>query len=429
MSAYDARMRGLAARIRRKDFTLTVVGLGRVGLPLCIAFASAGVRRVYGCDKNTRLLRTAAAGRTPFKEEGLGKELQATLARRNLSFTSSSSYAAARSDVVIVCVGTPLTNDNRPDISYTMAAIDEVCPHLNDGALLVFRSTLVPGMMRSLMLPHIRQKTKKRIGTLVCPERIVEGKALKELRILPEIVGSEDEDTARAGKALFSLLGRKRILMTDFTSAETAKIYSNIYRYVNFALANEFAILAEGLGVNAREAIRIANAGYKRGGIPAPGPSGGPCLYKDGHFLIGGVPYVDFIRTAWHLNESIPQYIVSQLKKNNGELFGKKIGVLGLTYKRDSDDMRYSPAAKLVESLQSEGARVQVHDPYVKTNDTLGGVLECEIVIVACDHTQYTRLRPKAFKARYVYDCWGLLRSYKKEFEARAVKYKEFGEG
>lgn len=421
--------RKMEEKIRRKNFTVLVVGTGRIGLPLCVAFANAGVSKVLACDKDENLIRTVKAGKSPFREEDLEHGIRKALSMGNLELTSRASQAASKSDVVVICVGTPLTSDNRADASYVIGAIDEVCPFMRDGTLLVFRSTLSPGMMRSLVLPHIRHRTNRRIGVLFCPERIVEGKALSELRKLPEIIGGEDNDSIAAGRALFSLLGRKRILVTDYTTAETAKVYSNIYRYVNFALANEFAVLAEDLGVNARNAIQIANAGYKRGGIPAPGPAGGPCLYKDGHFLISRIPYVDFIRTAWHFNESVPEHVVAKLRKTNGGLYDRTVGVLGLSYKRDSDDLRYSPAVKLVESLKSEGARVKAHDPFVKSADSLESVLKCEIVVIACNHSAYSELKWSAFKGKYVYDCWGLLSRFKKKFEASGITYREFGEG
>lgn len=271
-------------------------------------------------------------------------------------------------------------------------------------------------------------KCGKDFALAVCPERILEGKAIEEIHNLPEIIGGVNEISNKIAKTVFlGINSKKDILFTSPTGAELAKLFTNIYRYNIFALANEFAIWAEHYGVDGNEIIKIANYNYDRCNIPIPGFAGGPCLSKDSTFLANNIAFASIVSAAWKLNESIPQHVVSNLKKLVGNLFGKKIAVLGLSFKSGSDDLRNSPSVKLVEILKSTGAIVHVHDPFVKTTDDIQTTLEsAELVIIATNHKNfqdYVDLINRA-KPEIIYDVWGM-------FQKNAFpdsKYIKFGE-
>ena len=193
-------------------------------------------------------------------------------------------------------------------------------------------------------------------------------------------------------------------------------------------MANEFAVWSEIYGVDASEIIKIANFNYERSNIPKPGFTGGPCLSKDGTFLDNNTTFSSIISAAWKLNESIPQHIINNIKKKTGLLFNKKIAVLGLSFKKGSDDLRNSPSVKLVEMLKATGAIVAVHDPYVKNTVSLSEALSsAEIVILATNHSEFKTISPEIRKsgANIVYDVWSI---YEKE-DFPNLDYIRFGQG
>jgi UDP-N-acetyl-D-mannosaminuronic acid dehydrogenase len=298
--------------------------------------------------------------------------------------------------------------------------------------LIILRSTLPPKTTEEIIIPLLENKTKLECGKdfalAVCPERILEGKAIKEIHDLPEIIGGVNEVCNNIAKEIFLGINTKKdILFTSPTGAELAKLFTNIYRYNIFALANEFAIWAEHYGVDGSEIIKIANHNYDRCNIPIPGFAGGPCLSKDSTFLANTIPFASIVSAAWKLNESIPQHIVENLKKITGNMFGKKITVLGISFKSGSDDLRNSPSVKLVDILTSAGAIVTIHDPFVKDTTDIQTALESpEIVIIATNHSNFKEHIEIINKAKpaMIYDVWGM---FKKE-DFQNCKYVKFGE-
>ena len=195
------------------------------------------------------------------------------------------------------------------------------------------------------------------------------------------------------------------------TGAEMAKLFTNIYRYISFALSNEFGIWAEKYGLDATELIKIANYKYPRSNIPIPGFVGGPCLSKDGTFLDNNTTFSSIISAAWKLNESIPMHIINNIKKITGSLVNKKISVLGISFKAGSDDTRNSPSVKLVETLKGFGAKILVHDPNVKETSSLKEILQSpDIVIIATNHKEFNDIAPEINNCGcdLVYDVWGM---------------------
>lgn len=409
----------LLEKVRSRNYSVGVIGLGRVGLPLALSFARKGIQ-VVGVDRDPRLLSLVEGGTMPFEELKGQEALSEALVAGTLSVTGD--YAALETvDVMFVTVATGLNTELRVDYSQVHSVLEVVCPRLRPVQLLMMRSTVSPGTLEKVVKPYIEAHTNLEVGRDVLlastPERIAAGRAIIELETLPEIVGGNNEiATEIAAQVMLTLNAGKQIHRTDPVSAELAKLFTNVYRYVTFAVANEFALLSEHHGRNAHEIISMINGGYTRGGIPHPGPCGGPCLAKDGYLLVDELSFPDFILTAWKLNEGIPAHVINRLKhtlRDMGKtLSGSRVGVLGMGFKADVDDLRQSPALRMIEILKREGADVVYHDPFHETtslDDVLAGA---EAVVLATNHTAYRRLRPSEMIAQtspdcVFVDCWG----------------------
>jgi UDP-N-acetyl-D-mannosaminuronic acid dehydrogenase len=411
----------LAQRIAQGDASVAIVGMGRVGLPLGIAFARAGLR-VMGVDADPSRCREIELGKMPFHEPGSEQPLLDVVNAGTMTVHQDPGEAVPQADAIILCVPTPLAADLRADYGQLRAALDDLAPHLRPGQLLILRSTVSPGTLLKVVLPHLKEaipQVADRLLLAACPERIAEGKAMEEIAELPEIVGGRDPESTEAAAALFRTLNpNKKLHLTDPTSAELAKLFTNVYRYVNFALANEFAILAEHYRVDAHRIVGMVNEGYPRASIPTPGPAGGPCLSKDGYFLVEELTLPDFVLLAWKLNDTMPAHVVRRLARRLAryglELAGTPVAVLGQTFKRDSDDIRQSPAMRATEILRREGAEVRTHDPFIAgpaLHEVLAGA---RAFILATNHSAYDSLSPGDLAAsleepRVGLDCWGVL--------------------
>jgi UDP-N-acetyl-D-mannosaminuronic acid dehydrogenase len=228
-------------------------------------------------------------------------------------------------------------------------------------------------------------------------------------------------------RELFLLLGPKDISITQIRVAEAVKIFTNVYRYVSFALANEFALISEKLSIDSAEAINLANKSYPRSRIPLPGPAAGPCLRKDGLFL-SNLSDVNLTKVAWLLNEHLPSHIIETIERAYGSLCDRKVGVLGKTYKANVDDTRDSPALRLIAELETKGSTVLTFDPYTQNDYTLKEVLESEVVILAVNHSYFEKITASMLKgSKLVYDAWGLFS--KLCLEKHDVTYMSLGNG
>lgn len=429
----------LAERLDRREATVAVVGLGRVGLPLAIAFARGGLR-VVGIEIDETRRQAVELGKMPFLEPQADEALAEVVGSGRLTVTEDPADAVPSADAIVLSVGTPLGADRRPEYAELRRALERLVEHLRPGQLLVQRSTVSPGTLEKVVRPYLHDRipdVAEEILLAACPERIAEGKAMEELATLPEIVGAADPQSADATAALFRVLGPdKRTLVTDPTSAELAKLFTNVYRYVNFALANEFALLSEYFGTDAHEVIRMVNEEYPRAGIPGPGPAGGPCLSKDGYFLVEELSLPDFVLLASKLNDSAPAYLVRRLEKDLGargvRLSGTPVAVLGRTFKRDSDDERDSPALRIIDILEREGAQVRAHDPFVPGPTLEQALSGAQAFVLATNHSFYDSLAPREVAGlmedpRVGVDCWGALD--RRAFADAGVTVAAFGVG
>jgi UDP-N-acetyl-D-mannosaminuronic acid dehydrogenase len=389
------------------DLDLVVLGGGgHVGLPLSLAFAEAGLRvGIYDISQAT--LDRIAAGEMPFMENGADSLLRELLPTGRLVLSTDAAILERTSQVIVV-IGTPVDEFLGPSMTVFERAVEQIAPHLLDGTLIVLRSTVYPGTT-AYVAQHLAERGRT-VDVAFCPERIAEGHALEELRALPQIVGA---DTAAAGdraEALFGTLAASTIRTTS-KEAELAKLFTNTWRYMKFAVANEFFTIAHQAGVDYSNVLQAIRQDYPRAAdLPGPGFAAGPCLFKDtmqlaaftnDHFPLG--------QSAMQVNEGLPAYIVSALERRDGGLVGKTVGILGMAFKGESDDPRASLSYKLRKLLIWAGARVVCTDPYV--NDDRLTTLDCvmeesDILILGAPHRAYSAL---PVGGRDVVDVWGAL--------------------
>jgi UDP-N-acetyl-D-mannosaminuronic acid dehydrogenase len=389
------------------DLDVVVLGGGgHVGLPLSLAFAQAGLRvGIY--DISQSALDRIAAGEMPFKENGADALLAELLPTGRLEL-STDGEILSRTDQVVVVIGTPVDEFLGPSMTVFERAVAQISPHLRDGALVVLRSTVYPGTT-AYVAQHLAQRGA-RVDVAFCPERIAEGHALEELHTLPQIIGADTEAAADRAELLFGTLASKTIRTTS-KEAELAKLFTNTWRYMKFAVANQFFMIADQAGVDYSNVLSAIRTDYPRAAdLPSPGFAAGPCLFKDtmqlaafttDHFPLG--------QAAMQVNEGLPAYIVSALERRYGGLQGKTVGILGMAFKAESDDARASLSYKLRKLLAWAGATVYCTDPYVRDDrlTTLECVLQdSEILVLGVPHKAY---RDLAVGGKDVVDVWGAL--------------------
>jgi UDP-N-acetyl-D-mannosaminuronic acid dehydrogenase len=371
--------------------SVSVIGLGRVGLPLALSFADRGLR-VLGVDKDAERLEAVRDGRMPFHETGTQELLERVHAAGTLEL-SDRVEDAARADDIVITLGTPSFSHIEIDIRQIRAALDALMPVLRPGHSLILRSTIAPGTTE-FVGGYLHKQRGFEIGTDVfvahAPERIAEGHFLEEIETLPCIVGGVGEgSTARAGK-LFEVFGAP-IVPTTPVQAELAKIWTNILRYTNFALPNLLMMDCEKHGANVFDVVELINRDYPRGGIAKPGLTAGTCLRKDFAFSEERSNAPGMLLAVSRVNESVPLFLVEGVKRRLGSLDGRKVAVLGLTFKKDSDDERDSLSHKLIRLLERELADVAVHDPHAPTPTQAlqEAVAGADVVVVATNHSAF----------------------------------------
>jgi UDP-N-acetyl-D-mannosaminuronic acid dehydrogenase len=381
-------------------------GGGHVGLPLSLTLAKAGLC-VGILDANENTLARIGRGEMPFLENDADELLAEVLASGRLVLTADDSVIERTRQLVVV-VGTPVDEFLGPSMTIFEKTVDQVAPHLRPGTLVVLRSTVYPGTTQ-YVVGHLKRRGCD-VDVAFCPERIAEGHALEELRSLPQIVGADEERAGDRAEALFRTLGSK-IVRTSSKEAELAKLFTNTWRYMKFAVANQFFMIADQAGVDYTNVLRAIREDYPRArDLPSPGFAAGPCLFKDtmqlaaftsDHFPMG--------QAAMQVNEGLPAYIVAALQRRYGGLESKRIGILGMAFKAESDDIRASLSYKLRKLLAWAGAHVLCTDPYVQDPRLvpLERVLEgSEILVLGAPHDAYKGLE---IGGKDVVDVWNAL--------------------
>jgi UDP-N-acetyl-D-mannosaminuronic acid dehydrogenase len=363
---------------------------------LAISFADRGLR-VLGIDKDAERLRAVRDARMPFAEPGAQDALERVTATGMLTVSDRVGDAAA-ADYIVITLGTPSLSHIEIDISDIRSALDDLLGHVRPGHTIVLRSTIAPGtteFVAGYLAKHRDFVIGEDVFVAHAPERIAAGRFFEEIQTLPCIVGGVGEASGERAGALFSIF-EAPIVQTTPVQAELAKIWTNILRYANFALPNLLMMDCEQHGANVFDVINLINHDYPRGGIAMPGFTAGTCLRKDFAFSEERSNAPGMLLAVSRVNESVPLFLVEGMKRRLGSLNGRKIAVLGLAFKGNTDDERDSLAHKLVRLLERELADVSVHDPRVTTptppfEETVAGA---DAIVVAANHDEFRGPEP-----------------------------------
>lgn len=379
-------------------------GCGHVGIPLGLAFASKGLD-VTLVDVNQNAVDNINRAHLPFKENGAAALLKAHVGK-NLRATRDAE-TVKKQDVVVFVTGTPVDEHLNPKIHDVVKVLNAYLPYLNKRQLIVLRSTIFPGVSRI-----VEEMLKKRLGAAnlsFCPERIVQGKGIDEIFNLPQLVSGVNKKAENAAAALFSAIAPK-IIRIKPEEAELAKLMTNAWRYLEFAIANQFYMMVEKQGLDFYRILEAMKEDYPRAKhFAGAGLAAGPCLFKDTMQLSAFHNNEFFLgHSAMLVNEGLPNFLVSQLEeKMGGSLKGKKIGVMGLAFKADNDDVRESLSFKVKKLLEMKMAEVLVTDEFVPNTLPLKKFLkEADGIILGVPHSAYRKLK---IKKPFV-DCWGCWR-------------------
>ncbi|KAB2490609.1 nucleotide sugar dehydrogenase [Priestia endophytica] len=382
---------------------LCVVGLGYIGLPTAVMFANHGLK-VHGVDINEKAVQLINNKQLHIEENGLQDRLVSAIESGH--FTASTEPVEA--DVFIIAVPSPIKADKTANLDYVREATESIVPFLKEGNLVILESTVPPRTVEDVMMPVLKTSPLE-IGTQLfvshSPERVIPGRVFEELVENDRIVGGINEKSSQLTVDLYKTFVKGNIHVTDATTAEMVKVIENTYRDVNIAFANELAKVSEKIGVNAWEAIKLANY-HPRVNIHLPGPGvGGHCIAVDPWFLVELQPELaKIISLSRQTNDSMPEYTALKAKQimeekgiNNG-----RVAVLGLAFKGNIDDMRESPSVEVVEHLEKLGVDYTAYDPHIKQNNLAKqtqsleeAVNHADLIVILTDHNEFKTLDPK----------------------------------
>ena len=414
------------------NFDVGVIGLGYVGLTLATALADVGFR-VLGVEKRADVVDMTNRAEPHFSETGLA-EIMDHVVGRDLLRAAQDFPGGSSCDVYVITVGTPLGPEGRARLDFIEAATAQVAANMPDGALVILRSTVKIGTARNVVAPILDQ-SGKRYELAMCPERTLEGRAMHELRHLPQIIGADRGETRERAAHFFYKLTHTAVQVSSLEAAEIVKLVDNTYRDVRFGFANEVARICDAFGVNAMEVIGGGKLGYPRTDVALPGLVGGPCLEKDPHILAQSLKdqglTLDITRAARAVNERQPsetiRWVLSEHRRRTPTRT-PSIALLGMAFKGvpETDDLRGSMALRVIEALsvQAPEADVTLYDPVCTPEQLFAvapdipvaksleeAVAKADITIIANNHPALGRRRPRELArlmapAGFVYDYW-----------------------
>ena len=405
-------------RFRSRKASVCVVGLGRIGLPTAAMFASAGLK-VLGADINPAVVVSLNEGKCRFVDEpGLDKLVSRSVKKGNLRATTDVSKAVSQTDLVVICVPTPVDHTKTPDYTAVVGASKTIGKALRSGQVVIMESTVGPGTVEDVILPVLEKESHLRAGVdfglASCPERSDPGNIIANMKTVPRVIGAVNEHSEEIVASLYeNALGVKVFRAGNPKTANAIKLTENLFRDVNIALANEFALLYEKLGIDAIEVINGCATKYNfMPHYPGAGV-GGPCLPSNSYYLIvegiksGNIPYI--IRMAREINDRMPDHVVELVSEALNEVGktarGSKIAILGVAYKPDIKDVQLSPLERVCNSLKDLGSSVDIYDPMFAGEQVFGfpvkrslaqAVKGADCVVVGTAHGEFKNLDLKA---------------------------------
>jgi len=400
-----------------KKEKICVLGLGYIGLPTATMFAVSGFE-VIGVDVKPKVVETINKGNIHIEEPGLEDLVKNTVKKGDLRANTEPEAA----DVFIIAVPTPLTQSKGIKLNYVRSAIQMINPYLKKGNLVIIESTITPRTTEDIILPELRNSgldPRKDIYVSHCPERVLPGKIINELINNNRVVGGINEESALKSRSLYRNFVEGEIYITDATTAEMVKLMENTYRDVNIALANELAKVSEKVKIDIWEAIELANK-HPRVNIHKPGPGvGGHCLAIDPWFIVEKAPEIaKLIHLSRNINDSMPKFVVKNVKEKLFGINNPKIAILGITYKGNVDDLRESPVLKIIDSFIEQGVELGIYDPHVnecqyKLNTLDEAIKGADCIIIGTDHKEFKNIDPikmyKLMRNKILFDTKNLL--------------------
>ncbi|MHA1819651.1 MAG: nucleotide sugar dehydrogenase [Promethearchaeota archaeon] len=400
-------------KIDEKNLIIAVFGLGRIGLPTAVEFASHGYNTI-GVDINEKLIEDLKKSNTFVDEPGLKELLEKSNNTRKIEFTTNGEYAVKNSDIIIICLPTPINEDMGPDYSSIEIVSHLIGKHIKKNQIIIVESSVSPTTIEKLVVPIIEDESAKRVNDYFavssCPERADPGKIIQNFDTVPRIVGGSTKEVTEVIAALYSNITHAKILkVSNPNTANAIKLTENIFRDVNIALVNELAVLYEMLGVNIKEVIEGCSTKYNfQPHYPGPGV-GGPCLPANPYYIIKDaqkVNYIPFlIRVAREVNDRMPEHvtelIIKALNEDKKSVNGSRIAILGISYKANVRDIQISPSIKVIELLQQLGADLKIFDPYYKGEEVLNFKVEesiddtienADAIAILTDHKEFKDL-------------------------------------
>ena len=383
-----------------KNNICVIGGAGHVGAPLGLVLSSKGYK-VTLIDKDKKNIKNINQGIMPFLEEGSTKLLKKVILKRKI-FATEKLSEVKKSKYIIICIGTPVNNQLNPNLKNFINFFYDLKKYLNKNHIIIIRSSVYPGICNKVF--NIIKDRCKNLS--YCPERIVQGKAIVELPRLSQIIsGKNTKSKLESGKVF------KKIIYTEIIEAELIKLFSNAYRYINFSISNQFYMICKNQGLDFFKIRNIMRDDYKRNAnIPKAGFTAGPCLLKDTMQLSSFYDHKFSLgHTAMSVNEGLPKFLISELSKKYN-LKKKTVGILGLSFKGETDDIRDSLAIKLLKQLKSKKIKTLQTDEYYKNKKNIDKkilIKKSDIIIVATPHKGYKKLKIK--KNKILVDIWGII--------------------
>ena len=409
-----------------------IVGLGYVGLTLGVALAKHGVN-IFGVETNKEIINSLKKNKAHFSDKGL-TEILADVVRATPFHFSASLPTDNNFSAYIITVGTPLDKNGNPRLDMITNASREVANNMEDGSLIILRSTVELGTTRNVVMPILKESNKK-FELAMCPERTLEGDAINELHSLPQIIGAQSQEVSQRCSRLFSVLSDKTIITKNFETAEMIKLVDNTSRDLYFSFANEIAEICSLYDVDVYEVIEKGQAEYKRTKMWLPGPVGGPCLEKDPHILAnssikkGFTPSI--IKAGRNMNETQNEMIIDKIKYilEQKEIKDPHILLCGLAFKGipETDDLRGSMGIKFLEEINKTYKNISIYDPVVKYESLITisekivdieNAQECyDLVVLLNNHSKFKTIEWKTFNNLLtengcVFDFWNSLGSF-----------------
>ena len=397
-----------------ENLRICVVGLGYIGLPTAAVLGSRGYK-IHGVEINPKAVETINAGKAHIVEPDLDILVRAAVTTGNLKAYTQP----AESDIFMICVPTPLTDDNKPQLDYVRSATKAIVPFLKPGNLVILESTSPPGtteMIEKIVLDESSFQ-KGDIHFAHAPERVLPGKILREVVENDRIIGGIDDASTEKAADFYSSFVTGKLLKTHCRTAETAKLVENAFRDTNIAFANELSLFSEKMYLDVWELIRLANH-HPRVNILNPGPGvGGHCIAVDPWFLVDCAPeQTRLIRTSREVNEAKPHWVVDRVVANAEKFKSPCIACLGLAYKPDIDDLRESPAVEIVQQLQERGiGELKIVEPNLESHDkfaltSLDEALDAaDIVLILVGHKSFLSIPNSKLAEKIIVDTCGVM--------------------